>query len=90
MREEIFNLILGMVNTVRGTAVSHNTTMASVARISQTSFEDMLAEEANVTPSCQPKYVTFMDTMRGGFFIYAPETSRRDGLTIKTSGKKPP
>ena len=53
MREEIINLILGTVNTVRGMAVSHNTTVVSVPRISQTSFEDMLAEETNVTPGCQ-------------------------------------
>ena len=33
MREEIFNLIPGTVNTMRGTAVSHNTTMASVPMV---------------------------------------------------------
>ena len=55
MREEIFNLIPGTVNTMRGTAVSHNTTVASAPMVNQTSFEDMLAEEANFTPSCQPK-----------------------------------
>ena len=44
MREKIFNLILGTVNTTRGAVVSHNTTMASVSRVSQTSFEDMLGE----------------------------------------------
>ena len=65
MREEILNLILGMVNTVRGMAVSHNTTVASMPRISQTSFEDMLAEEASVIPGQQQKHVTLMDTMRG-------------------------
>ena len=65
MREEIFNLILGTVNTIRGTAVSHNNTMASVPRVSQTSFEDMLAEETNFTPSCQQKHVTFKDIIRG-------------------------
>ena len=65
MREEIFNLIPGTVNTVRGAAVSHNTTVERVPRISQTSFEDMLAEEANVTPGHQQKHVTFMDTMKG-------------------------
>ena len=65
MREEIFSLILGTVNTMRGTAVSHNTTMASAAMVSQTSFEGMLAEEANFTPSCQLKHVTFRDTIRG-------------------------
>ena len=50
-------MIPGTVNTMGGTAVSHNNTMASVPRISQTSFEDMLAEEANSTPGCQPKHV---------------------------------
>ena len=53
MREEIFYLILGAVNTMRGAAVSHNTTMASVPMISQTFFEDILAEEANFTPNHQ-------------------------------------
>ena len=65
MREEIFNLIPGAVNTVRGTAVSHNTTVASVPRISQTFFEDMLAEEANVTPGCQPKHDVYGHNERG-------------------------
>ena len=64
-REEIFNLILGTMNTIRGAAVSHNTTVASAPRISQTSFEDMLTEEANSTPGHQPKHVTFRDMMRG-------------------------
>ena len=64
MREEVFNLILGTVNTRRGAAVSHNTTMASAPMVNQNSFEDMLAE-ANFTPSQMPKHVTFMDTMRG-------------------------
>ena len=77
MREEIFNLIPGTVNTVRGTVISHNTTVASAPRISQTSFEDMLAEEANATPDCKQKHVTFMDTMRGCHIIYTLETSRR-------------
>ena len=90
MREEIFNLVPGTVNTVRGAAVSHNTTVASAPKISQTSFEDMLAEEANITPGHQPKHVTFMDTMRGCHIICTPKTSRRDGLTFKTSEKKPP
>ena len=88
MREEIFNLILSTVNTVRGAAVSHNTTVASVPGISQTSFEEMLAEKSNVTPGHQQKHVTFMDTMRGCHIIYTLETSRRDSLTIRTSGEK--
>ena len=80
MREEIFNLILGMVNTVRGMAVSHNTTVASAPRISQTSFEDMLVEEANVTPGHQQKHVTCMDTMRGVSHHLHPEN-----ITMKWS-----
>ena len=90
MTEEIFNLIPGTKNTVRDTAVSHNTTVASAPRISQPSFEDMLAEEANSTPSHQPKHVTFMDMMRGCYLIYTPKVSGRGGLTIQTNGKKPP
>ena len=72
MREEIFNLNLRTVNTIKGTAVSHNTTMASVPRVSQTSFEDMLAEEANLTSSCQPKHVTFRDMVRQGVTSSTP------------------
>ena len=90
MREEIFNLIPGMVNTVKDMVVSHNTTVGSVPRISQTSFEDMLAEEANFTPGHQQKHVTFIDTMRGVSHHLHPKTSRQDGLTIKTCGKKQP
>ena len=42
MQEEIFNLILGMVNTRRGTAVaSYSTTMATPI-INKTSLKDML------------------------------------------------
>ena len=48
MREEVFNIILGTVNTMRGTAVLHNTTMASAPMVNQNFFEDMLAEEANL------------------------------------------
>ena len=66
MREEIFNLIPGTVNTMTGAAVSHNTTIASMPMVNQTSFEHMLAEEANFTPSHQPKHVTFRDMIREG------------------------
>ena len=62
---EIFNLILGMVNTRRGAPVaSHSTTMATPV-INKTSFKDMLAEEANFTPSHQPRCVKFADMMQG-------------------------
>ena len=60
MREEVFNMIPGTVNTMRGTAVSHNTTIASMPMVNKNSFEDMLAEEANVMSSCLPKHVNFM------------------------------
>ena len=65
MREEVFNIIPGTVNTMRGAAVLHNTSMASAPMVNQNSFEDILAEEANFTPSHLPNHVTFMDTMRG-------------------------
>ena len=66
MWEEIFNLILGTVNTRRGTAVaSHFMTMATPV-INKASFEDMPAEEANFTPSNQPSCVKFADTTQGG------------------------
>ena len=89
MREEIVNLIPGTANTIRGTAVSHNTTVASAPRISQTSFKDMLAEEANSTPGCQPKHVTFRDMMEGYYLIHTQKISRRGGPTIQTNRKKP-
>ena len=73
MREEVFNVILGTVNTIRGTAVLHNTTMASAPMVNKNSFEDMLAEEANITVSCQPKHVTFLDTMGGGVTSSMPQ-----------------
>ena len=65
MWEEVFNMDLGTVNTMRGGAVLQDT--MSAPRVNRTSFEDMLAEEADFTPGHQPKQVTFMDTM-GGFF----------------------
>ena len=77
-------MILGTVNTMRGAAVSHNTTMASVPMAKQNSFENVLAEEANFTLSHLPKHVPFMDTMRGCCLIHTPQISTRGGLTIKT------
>ena len=50
MKEEAFNVVPGTVNTMRGAAVSYNTMMASAPMVNRTSFEDMLAEEANFTP----------------------------------------
>ena len=52
MREEIFNMVLGTVNTMRGAAVLHNTTMVSAPMVNQNSFKDMLTEEVNVTSGC--------------------------------------
>ena len=66
MWEEVFNFILGTVNTMRGVAVSCNTMMTSAPMVNKNSFKDMLAEEANFTPSHQSKYVTFFDMMGGG------------------------
>ena len=93
MREEIFNLILGTVHTIRGAAVSQNTTMASVPRVSQTFFEDMLAEEANFTPHCQPKHVTFRDTIKWGVTSSTPhrdleEVSCHQDLLKETTQRK--
>ena len=72
MRKEVFNMVLGTVNTMRDPAVLWNTTMASVPVVNKNSFEDMLAEEANFTPSSQPKHVTFMNTMGGGVTSSTP------------------
>ena len=58
-------MVPGTVNTRRGAAVLHDTTMASAPVANKNSFEDMLAEEANFTASCQPKHVTFLDMMGG-------------------------
>ena len=80
---EVFNTILGTVNTMRGAAVLHNTTMASAPMVNLNSFKDMLAEEANFTTSHQPKHVNIMDTMRGCYFIYILQISGRGGLTIE-------
>ena len=90
MREEIFNLIPGTVNTIRGTAVSHNTTMASAPRVSQTSFANMLAEEANLTSSCQAKHVKFRDMMRGVLPHPYPKNIKKRWSYIQTNRKKPP
>ena len=73
MREEVFNIIPGTVNTMRGTAVSHNTTMASAPMVNKNSFKDMLAKEVNFTTSCKPKHVTFLDTMGGGVTSSTPQ-----------------
>ena len=54
-------MVLGTVNTMQGAAVLCNTTMASAPMVNRTSFKDMLAEEANFTPSNQLKHVTFPD-----------------------------
>ena len=44
--------------------VSHSLPATPV--INMASFEDMLDEEANFTPSHQPRHVKFMDMMEGG------------------------
>ena len=70
MREEVINLILGTLHTMRGAAVLCNTMITSAPVVDKNSFEDMLAEEANFTPSCQPKHVSFMDMMGGCYLIH--------------------
>ena len=40
--------------------------MITTAVINKASFEDMLLEEANYTPSCQPRNVKFADMIEGG------------------------
>ena len=64
--EEVFNMVLGTVNTRRGAAVSCNTIMTSVPVVDKNSFEDMLTEEVNFTASCQPKHCYILDTMGEG------------------------
>ena len=55
MWEEIFNLIMGTVNTRRCAAVaSHSPAMIPI--VNKVSFKDMLAEEVNFTPSPQPRH----------------------------------
>ena len=44
---------------------SHNTTIPTTI-INKASFEDILAEEANYTPSCQTRHGQFADTIEGG------------------------
>ena len=70
MWEEVFNLVPGTVNTMCGTAVSHNTVITNTPMVNQTSFEDMLAEEAHSRTTHQPKHVKFLDTTEGGFASY--------------------
>ena len=65
MRDEIFNLIPGTVNTRWGAAVAlYLPTVTPV--VNKDSFEDMLAEEANFTPSHQSRHVKFPDVVEGG------------------------
>ena len=51
MRDEVFSLILGTVNTMRGTALLCNTMITSAPMVNKNSFKDILAKEANFTPS---------------------------------------
>ena len=67
MWEEIFNLIPGTVNTMQGTAVASHSTTMTTPMTNRASFEDMLVEEANFTPSHQPRHVKYVDTMKGAF-----------------------
>ena len=78
MVDEVFNLILGTVNTMQDAAVSHNTTMATTPMINRASFEDILAEEANFIPSHQPRYVKFSDMTEGGFTSSTPHKQQAE------------
>ena len=93
MPEGSINLILGTVNTGRGTAVLHNTTMATAPIINRTPYQDMLAEEAYFTPRCQPKHVKFLDTTEG-VLHHLPHVNNKkrwpylQGLLFKATLKK--
>ena len=52
--------------------MSHYTTMATTPMVNRTSFEDMLAEEANLTSRHQPKHVKSLDTTERGFTSSTP------------------
>ena len=68
MWEEIFNLILGTVNTGRGTAVaSYSPPVTHI--VNKTSLKDMLAKEAYFTPSHQSRCVKFIDMIEGGLTL---------------------
>ena len=64
MRDEIFNLIQERMNTMWGTAVASNSPTVTLI-VSWEELQDMLAEEANFTPSHQPKCVKFTDMVKG-------------------------
>ena len=61
-----------------GVAVSHNPTMATAPVINWTSFEDILAEEANFAPSCQPRHVKFSDMTDRDFTSSTPHKQQRE------------
>ena len=65
MWEEIFNIILGMVNTRQGTTVTLDS-LSIAPTVNRGSYEDMLAEVATFTPSHLPRHVKFVDTVQGG------------------------
>ena len=59
--EEIFNLVPGTLNTRWCIAVASQSATIATPVINKASFEDMLAEEANYTYSCQPRHVKSAD-----------------------------
>ena len=71
-------MVQGIFNTMRGAAVSWDTTMASVPVVNKNSFEDMLAEEVNFTPGHQPKHVTFLEMMGGGVTSSMPHRQQEE------------
>ena len=72
MQEEVCNLVPGTVNTMHGTAASHNTMIPNTPMVNQTSFEDMLAEEAHSRSNHQPKHIKFLCTTEGHFASFTP------------------
>ena len=93
MQEEVFNMVPGTVNTMCGTEVSHNTMITNTPMVNQTSFEDMLAEEAHSRSNHQPKYVKFLDTTEG-VLQHLPHLGIKkrwpyhQGLLVKTTLEK--
>ena len=87
--DEIFNLIQGTVNTKWGAAVaSYSLTVTSL--INWASFEDMLAEEADFTPSDQLRCVKFTDTLEGGLTSTPHKFTGGSRITNKANLPKPP
>ena len=82
MRDEIFNLILGKVNTRWGSAMALNSpTVAPI--LNRESFEEMLAKEVTFTPSHKPRHVKYADTVKGGLTSIPPKPQEEVVLPSK-------